>query len=224
MAQTLLRDKARILRTQGKSLNEITNHLRVPKSTVRFWCRDIILSKSQQMKLYEKQRIGGVRAAVTMRNKRLRLTKEITELAVSEIGRISQRDLLVIGAALYWAEGYRKGDGEFGFTNSDPKMIRLVVRWLQEACGVDKEKIHFRVCINRIHKKRINEIRKFWGKALEVSYKQFSKPTFIKVKNTKTFLNFQNYYGTLRVKVRQSTNLRRRILGWIEGLAIEGSV
>ena len=219
MANTLLRDKARLLRSQGESLNDITKKLKAPKSTVRFWCRDIVLSKKQQQRLFKRQQLGGVLAAEKIRQKRIRLTKQILNTGAAEIGGLSTRELLLIGTALYWAEGYRKGDGIFGFTNSDPKMIRLIINWLEKVCQVDKGKVQLRICINSAHKNRLKEIQRFWLATIGMPLSQFSRPTLINTVNKKVYLNPHIYFGTLRVKVRQSTNLRRKIMGWIEGIA-----
>lgn len=219
MANTLLKDKARGLRTQGKSFNEIVNKLSVPKSTVRFWCRDITLTKQQLNKLYEKQRQGGILAAEKIRQKRQTITAQLLNTGIKEIGDMTRREIWIAGTALYWAEGYRKGNGEFGFTNSDPRMICFIIHWLTKACEVLKEDIRLRICINTFHKRRIKVIQKFWIKITKVPAHQFSRPTFIKVKQKKKYANSSDYFGTIRLKVRKSTHLRRKIMGWVEGLA-----
>ena len=212
------RDKARVLRKQGKSLNEITKRLRVPKSTVRYWCRDIVLTKSQQKDLFDRQKIGGVMSAEKLRKKRIVITRQLMKEGMSEIGTISARELKLIGSALYWAEGYRKGDGEFGFTNSDPTMIVLILKWLVDICRIDRENIYARICINSSHRKRILEIQRYWMNITHLPANQFSNPTFIKIVSKKIYANSSEYFGTLRIKVHKSTNLRRKVLGWIEGL------
>ena len=219
MANTLARDKARMLRSDGASLNEIVSRLRVPKSTVRYWCRDILLTHSQQRRIFEKQRISGIEAAEKVRQRRIGLIKRFRKEGIKQIGKVSKRDLLLVGIALYWAEGYRKGDGEFGFTNSDPKMIRLIIRWLKECCKVEADRIHARICINAVHGSRMKEVKGFWIDVTGLPEDQFSKPTFINVASKKHYWNSDQYFGTLRVKVRRSTDLRRRVMGWIEGLA-----
>ena len=219
MAKTLLHDGARKLRLKGKSLNEITKLLKIPKSTVRFWCRDISLTKPQLRRLSEKQRTGGILAAEKLRNRRIKLTKHLLDEGIQETGVLSKRELFLVGVALYWAEGYQKGDGEFGFTNANPKMVRLIMKWLQQACGITREKIHLRICINSIHGHRLKEIRKFWSKITGIPVYQFDKPTLIRLSNAKLYQNSSEYFGTLRIKVYQSTNLKRKIMGWIEGLA-----
>lgn len=219
MANTLLRDKARILRAKGASLKEIARRFDVPKSTVRYWCRDIVLSDAQQRHLFENQRLGGIRAAERMRLRRLRLVKRIYLDGKREIGDLSERERFLIGTALYWAEGYRKGDGEFGFTNADPAMIQFMIRWLHENCEVPRRDIHLRLCITVLFKRRVPALQRFWARATGISITQFSKPTLIRSVNRKKYIDSSNYYGTLRVKVRRSVNLRRKIMGWIAGIA-----
>ena len=219
MANVLVRDKARLLRSDGASLDEIVLQLQVPKSTVRYWCRDIVLSQSQQRRIFEKQKMSGKEAAERVRQKRIVLIERLRKEGAKQIGRLSAKELLLAGTALYWAEGYRKGDGEFGFTNSDPTMIRFIIRWLKECCKVEADRIHARICINAIHKNRMKEVKEFWIEATGLPEDQFSKPTFINVVSKKRYWNSNQYFGTLRVKVRRSTDLRRMVMGWIEGLA-----
>ncbi|MDD4894950.1 MAG: hypothetical protein PHW54_06545, partial [Candidatus Omnitrophica bacterium] len=57
--------------------------------------------------------------------------------AIEDIGGISERELKLIGIALYWAEGY-KGTACSGveLTNADSAMIKLMMRWFRQICGV----------------------------------------------------------------------------------------
>ena len=219
MARTLLRDKVRMLRSRGASLNELASRLNVPKSTIRYWCRDIALSDVHQKRLFRRQKLGGIRAAEKIRALRMQREKILCAEGCAEIGEVSKRELLLIGAALYWAEGYRKGSGEFGFTNSDPHMIQFILRWLNEACSIPRDRIYLRVCVNASHKKRLSAIHQFWSQTTGMPLSQFSNPTLIHVSSKKKYLNSAEYFGTLRIKVRRSTDLRRKIIGWIEGLA-----
>lgn len=219
MADTLIRDRVRVLRTQGTSLNELVTKFGVPKSTIRYWCRDIALTHVQLKRLFQKQKLGGIRAAEKLRKRRLLLTRELTEEGKKEVGKLSPRELLLVGAALYWAEGYRKGDGEFGFTNSDPNMIQFVIKWLRLACDVLPDRIHARICINEMHKRRLRTIKEYWSKITKIQPNHFSHATLIHTGAKKRYLNPSKYHGALRIKVRKSVNLRRKITGWIHGLA-----
>ena len=220
MAKILLRDKVREFRSRGTSLNEVASRFAMPKSTVRYWCRDIVLSEDQLKRLFQKQKLGGILAAERIRQKRIHVTSKLRTEGIREVGKLLPRELFLVSAALYWAEGYRKGDGEFGFTNSDPEMIVLIIRWLTESCGVLKKDIRLRICINAIHKNKLSRIHEFWSETTGIPRDQFSSPTLIKIANRKRYLNNDTYFGTLRIKVRRSTDLRRRIMGWIVGLAL----
>ncbi|MDP3770631.1 MAG: hypothetical protein Q8R40_06935 [bacterium] len=213
------RDKARALRIEGMSLNEITEALNAPKSTVRYWCRDIVLPDSLKRRLIKKQKIGGLISAEKLRAKRIAETERLLNEGIKEISHLTSRELFLVGVALYWAEGYRKGNEEFGFTNSDFRMITLMIQWLQEICGVSKERISLRVCINIAHKNRLKDIQRFWSEATKIPLHQFSNPTLIRVHNKKHYADSSRYFGTLRVKVIKGTSLRRKIMGWLEGMA-----
>lgn len=221
MAHTLTKDKAKILRSRGASISDIVTQTGAPKSTVRFWCRDIILTRKQQKILFGKQKLGGIISAEKLRKQRIATTEKLKTEGKLEIGILSKRELTLVGTALYWAEGYNKGDGEFGFTNSNPRMINLVLKWLKISCHIKKEDIRLRICVNNIHARRINTLKKYWINTTGILAKQFSKPTLIKVSSKKRYKNIENYFGTLRIKVSKSTNLRRKIMGWIEGLATQ---
>ena len=56
-----------------------------------------------------------------------------------EIGKLTKRERLVIGVALYAVEG-TKIDKGCCLSNSDPKIIKFMVYWFQEFGNVSKEK------------------------------------------------------------------------------------
>jgi len=75
--------------------------------------------------------------------------KDISSNAALEINHISLRELKLIGIALYWAEGYKiPGCSGVEFTNSDPAMIKLMMRWFREICHVSENRFHIRIQIH----------------------------------------------------------------------------
>ena len=89
--------------------------------------------------------------------------EEAGKWARKRVGSFSERDLLVVGTALYWAEGSKKGVNRFTFVNSDPAMIRLMCEWLEKIIGVSKTDLYPRVAINSIHEPRIGTGGNFWS-------------------------------------------------------------
>ena len=65
---------------------------------------------------------------------------EIDELlaeAVTQIGRLSDREFLVAGAALYAGEG-AKGDGDVKMANTNPHIIAFFCAWLRRFYDIDE--------------------------------------------------------------------------------------
>jgi len=222
MAHTALRDRARALRHKGRSINDITLITRAPKSTVSYWCRDITLTDTQMgalaLKSRARGRIGMLRAAEKKRASRQAAVEQQKRRGGKDVGAISSRDLFVLGLALYWGEGYKSGNEECGLTNSDPYILRSFIIWLQRCYGVTRANLTLRVSINHIHRRRIAVVERYWSNVTKVPLSQFTKPSLVLTRVRKTYANTADHYGTLRIKVRRGTALRRRIMGSIEEL------
>ncbi|PJE58669.1 MAG: hypothetical protein COU83_02620 [Candidatus Portnoybacteria bacterium CG10_big_fil_rev_8_21_14_0_10_40_22] len=223
MVKTVKKEKALKLRLNGRSLNEISKRLNVPKSTVGVWCRNIRLGPTQIKRLSERIKSGSYKGRMKflerIKRQRIREVNKLREEGIKEIGKLDKRDLSIAGIAMYWSEGYTYTGGEqVGFTNSDPKMILFILKWFREICGVLNKNITLQVKINKIHKNRIKKVENYWSKLTEIPLNQFNKTVLIKSKVKKVYPNHDNHYGTLRITVRQGTRLRRKIIGWIEGL------
>ena len=59
------------------------------------------------------------------------------------IPRLSKREFLIAGAALYAREGC-KTDGDVGFANSDPRMMAFFCAWLRRFFDVDESRLRLR--------------------------------------------------------------------------------
>lgn len=153
-----------------------------------------------------------------MRENRQKAIKEDMRKGLSMVGDVSERDIMCIGLGLYWGEGYKRGSQEFGFTNSDDKMIRFYIKWLQVVFGIKKSDLILRVSINESHKARIKQVENFWSSVTNVPLSQFTKPSLIKSASKKLHSHKDVHYGTLRIKVRRGTTKRRIVLGVIQSL------
>lgn len=223
MANIDIREKARALRRRGESIGRIAQILQASKSTVSYWCRDIALSGKQIQLLAKRQREGGaqgrLRAAEAKRAARLLATQAEHERGSRAVGSLNLRDIFMLGLALYWGEGYKSGNDECGLTNSNPDIIRAFIMWLKQVHNVNSSDLILRVSINYIHTNRVREVQKYWAKVTEIPPSQFTKTSFIRSKARKIYADRDNHFGTLRVKVRRATALRRRILGSIAEVA-----
>ncbi len=157
-----------------------------------------------------------------MKDIRIALTKQIKDKARNEIGKLSQKELWLIGIALYWAEGSKEKEQRSAkviFSNSDPRMVKVFVQWLLEIIKLPKEKICFNIVLHENNKYRIREVNNFWLKHTDFSRKSFGNMYFKKSEiNTKRKNIGENYFGLLRVKTKEGSGLNRQIQGWIEGI------
>lgn len=221
MARSRDRLLAQQLRSQGKSIKEITKILEAAQSTVSLWCRNIKLTPPQIAELERRTHdpYYGRRLTYLQKiknQKELQIT-QLTNTGIKEIGNLNKRELLLIGIALYWAEGFKK-DSQVGFASSDPKMIRFFIKWLQECFNYKVNDLCFRITINISHQDRLGDIQQFWEQEIGNASIYFQKPFFQKTKWQKIYENRSSYFGVLRIRVRKSSKFLRRIHGWIEGL------
>lgn len=223
MAKFELKERVRKLRREGFPINQIKNEMKLSKSTVSNWCRDIILTEAQYKKIKKehifKTQKGRLLGAEMNKNKRLEAIKDAEKFGKKFIRKISKRELLLIATALYWSEG-SKSEYTFGFVfvNSDPEIIFIMKLFLINILHVPKEDIVCSIQINRIHEKRIGDVLSFWKKLLNLQDSQFRKPYYVNTKVNKVYQNYENYYGICRLMVRRSTNLKYKILGLIKAM------
>ena len=216
--KTALRLQAESLRHQGKSVKEIARKVGVSQSTASRWCSSIVLSADQRNALERKRKEAGAKAlAPWIRRNRDLKKKDIekqSQLGRQDILQITKRDLFTLGLGLYWGEGYKRGSQEWGFTNSDSGIIRTVLVWLHTCYDISTERIIARLTINLRYKNQTERLMDMWARETGIPLSQFGRPTFINGYNSSK-LDARSYRGTLRIKVRRGTSLRRRILASI---------
>ncbi|MDD5146441.1 MAG: hypothetical protein PHN39_01710 [Candidatus Pacebacteria bacterium] len=219
MAKFQEKIKARELRQQGESINQIANQLKVSKSSASIWCKDITLTKEQMARLQERMvnkssYEGRMKGARIQHERRLIEVDNLRREGKKLVDHFSKHDFLLAGAGLYWGEGSKYGRARI--VNSDPNLIKFIVEWFKDVWGVQSEYFTLQVAINIIHKDRIRQVEEYWSNFLSIPLNQFTKSSLIKAKNKKVYKNFDNYYGTLTVTVQKGTNLTHKILGLVE--------
>lgn len=124
------------------------------------------------------------------------------------------RELKVAGIMLYWAEGYKVGRNTTDFTNSDPIMMALYMRFLRQICGVQESKL--RCSIYGFTNQNTAELTRFWSNLLQVPESQFTKP-YIREAVTTSRGN-RMPHGLVHVRYCDK-KLLQQILAWIEEYA-----
>lgn len=215
-----LRARARRLREQGLTYNEIVAQLGVSKSSVSLWVRDLPRPGRLSYQEWRQRSAEGRRKYWDERRPLLEAAREaVRGGAAAEVGRLSGRETIIAGAIAYWCEGakskpYRRQD-RVVFTNSDPGLVAFFLRFLDVA-GVNRSTLVFRV---QIHENAdIDTAHEFWRKVAGAGPEQFRKPS-LKRHNPGTIRKNagSDYHGCLRIEVRRSALLYRRIEGWARG-------
>ncbi|SEE90962.1 hypothetical protein SAMN05428954_4467 [Streptomyces sp. 2112.3] len=214
-----LRERARELRKEGRTYDEIQVELGCSKSSISLWVRD--LPKPPPRTPEEASAIArrGWEATLKRREEERQRTKAD---ATQEIGALSDRELFIAGVALYWAEGtkdkpHARREG-VTFVNSDPNVIQLYLAWLS-LLGVEAERIGYRVMIHRTAD--VAGAEHYWADLVGVDVAALQKTT-IKKHNPKTVRKNagEAYHGCLVIRVLQSADLYRRIEGWWYGIVL----
>lgn len=209
------------LRKQGLSYNQISKKINAPKSTLSYWLKDIEISRDAKEKIRRRVHETSVKALIE-RNKKQTLIAEnkarkIRKQAEREAKEMLGDNLFIAGVSLYWAEGYKKGAygsswKSVDFANSDPEMIKVMMKFFRVICGVKDENIKLQLIAHKNvdSEKAIN----FWAKKTRLPKKQFMK-VFCSYPNKSSKRKNTLTNGTLHIRIN-NVELFFRIIGWID--------
>jgi transcriptional regulator with XRE-family HTH domain len=216
-AKDEVRAKARELRQKGLAYEDIVAELGVSKSTVSAWVSDMPRpERLSYEECCERQAAAVAKYWAAERPVREAERDAVRAAAAAEVGAPSDREILIAGAIAYWCEGgknkpHRRRDRVI-FINSDPMLIKFFVRFLDVA-GIDRERLIFRI---HIHESAdVAAAQRFWLDVTQARPAQFRAPT-LKTHNPRTVRKNtgDDYHGCLRIDVRRSVALYRKIEGW----------
>jgi hypothetical protein len=214
-----VREEARALRLRGLTYDQIQVELGCSKGSISLWVRD--LPKPPKRTAEEASAIArrGWEATLQRRETERRETKR---RAAREIGKLTDRELFLIGVGLYWAEGakdkpYQRRESLL-FINSDPDVIRLYLRWL-ELLGVGPERLRFRLSIHE--SADVAGAERYWAGLVGTDSSSFHRTT-LKKHNPKTVRKntADTYKGCLIIYVTKSADLYRRMEGAWYGIVL----
>src|SRR3989344_3061689 len=114
----------------------------------------------------------------------------------------------------YTLDTIGKTDGLIRIINSDPKVIKLAIKWFKFSFGIKTENIKVRLFLypDNIEKDCIE----YWSKQIGVPDSQFFKPT-IDIRTNKKMSNKRKLpFGTAHMSINGSgVYLHRLIMAWI---------
>ncbi len=99
-------------------------------------------------------------------------------------------------------------------TNSDPHLILFFVKWLKIVFDIPANILRGRLNIYPQQNELV--IKKFWSDLTGIPVKFFGK-SFVKPYST-GYKKHNLYYGTMRVEVPKSVDMKHRTFGWIQAV------
>lgn len=123
-------NKIKKLRSQGWSLPELVKKLEIGYGTAWRHIQGVeILPEYKSVWLYKKK---------SSLKRKLEAEKEANDRAIKTIKNLSKKEKELVLACLYWGEG---GKTDFNLTNTDPNLIRIFIKGLQELYNIPLSKI-----------------------------------------------------------------------------------
>lgn len=217
-----LYEKTVILRNSGFSYSEIAEYVSVSKGTISRWCRDIPLTNEQidtlLRKKYNTPLIQGVIEQSELSKKEANeWAKEQNKLLRSFLKQ--KKILILLAAMLYWAEGTklnekRGGHRSVDFTNTDPRMIKLMMRFFREILQVSDYK--FRLIIRIDKKGNLENAQNFWLEVTQLTKKNLRRPELLVLgEKSKSLIKYP--YGMCRLGLNDVT-VARKFANLIDGV------
>lgn len=191
------------LRNQGQTYGDIQSilNVKIPKSTLWTWCREIAPTENQknEMILRQEKKVfkGRMKALRAIQlKKRMRFNKIL--IRYQYLKNLSgQKDFAKAALALlYLCEGSKRDRGTCCFANSDPKIISLFLKLLRKSYKINEKK--FRCTVQCRADQDPDALAKYWSAITNIPLPQFYKPQIDKRTIGKPTLKL-DYKGVCRI-------------------------
>jgi hypothetical protein len=214
-----VREQARKLRLDGSTVPEIADKLGVARSTAWLVVRDV--QPAPGFNARERRAEAGRAYWREARPRRAAAREQAVQDAASQVADLTARELMLMGAVAYWAEGSKskpwRTQDRLTFINSDPDMIKLFLAWLEQA-SVTSDRVRYRVSIHE--SADVDSAVRYWADVVGVASDSFQKTT---VKRHSPLTQRHNagsdYHGCLVVRVNGSAKEYRLAEGLWKGLS-----
>ena len=109
---------------------------------------------------------------------------------------VQEGELYGLGLGLFWGEGTKSNKHAIRLGNTDPKLIKTFIRFLETFFAIQPADLKFGLQVfSDVSKQKALE---FWLKELKVSKSQFQKVIVTKSGSVGTY-RYKNQYGVLQV-------------------------
>lgn len=205
------KQRARELRGQGWSYNDILKEIGVSKSTLSLWLRDIPLSEEQIAALASKFRAGREKFIHKMRVRRdIRWARYHRE-AEAEYAALSQDPTFMFGLALYIGEGSKTKQNDVCIANCDPRVIQKALEFFLKI-GIPYSSLR---CGIHLHPElSVENVELYWRGVTGLPKTQFHQTSRAVSSASSGKKGNLQVYGTCQV-VASHTEIRQKLGRWM---------
>lgn len=196
-----IKQKAIQLRKEGYSYNYIVKYVPVAKSTLSEWLQNIPFVPNQ----HTIETIGNARIASGLYKHGIKM-KSLEEAGLEAkkiIPTLSERDVMMLGLGIYIGEGGKTEDIT-RIINSDPRIIKLTLKWWQTSFGIDMKQVMIRLYLYPDSKE--DECIQYWSTNTGISKTNFHPSTIDRRINKKESKHGKLPFGTAHVTVNSLGN------------------
>lgn len=215
-----IKQKVIYYRKKGYSYNMINQKLGISKSTLSDWLKEIPYTPNKAV--IKRIKEGPAKSGQIRHNQKVANILEMKKFAKKELGKLTKRDLWLLGIGLYLGEGSKSGNGTIRIINSNPDIIKLAIKWFKNICGLTIK--NFNPAIHLYPDNNIEKSINFWSTTTGIPKNQFGKTQIdIRIKKS-TIRKNKLPHGTAHLTIRSNGNqkfgvtLQRRILGWLDAV------
>ena len=200
------RERARQLRAQAWTLQEIADELGVAKGSVSVWVRDVEFTPKPRNRGAANQRPHPLHLAKLAELDRCR------EEAEAWVQSMTDRGMTGFCLGLYAGEG-NKTKSMVGLANTNPALLVVFLTWLRRAFAVDERRL--RVIVYLHEGLDIERAVAFWSGLLDIPPTQFGKPYRAVADASRR--STKHEYGCATIRYSCSLTIRR-LLAMIEAV------
>jgi predicted transcriptional regulator len=141
--------KAIELRREGNSYADIAKHMRVSRSAVCNWVKNVRLTEAEKELLKKKQEAkrskAKMNALITLRSRKVYKEKVAFESAEKEFEKFSKDPMFMLGIGMWGFEKIQKQRTMFTFTASNSENMAFMSKWVQKYLGIPPKSLKIRL-------------------------------------------------------------------------------
>lgn len=176
-----IRKKAINLRKHGFTYGEIPKKLGliIPKSTMTFWFKNIVLNDKQQNRIKKinthNLKLARKQALVSIKAKRLKEEIKLKNKYKNFFNQFTSHEIYLLSLVLlYLCEGTKGKRWVLTFGNSDPVIIKLFLKLFRKSFKLDEKK--FRCTVQCRNDQNLTKLNNFWSQTTKIPLSNFYKP------------------------------------------------